>query len=266
MPLTAILIGLVVGLSLGALGGGGSILTVPALVYLLDQEPKAAVTGSLVIVGITSVMALVPHAREGRVRFVQGAVFGLLGIAGSVVGSALSARVPSQVLLVGFSALMLLVAVLMLRRSSRRGGDAPTVGLPPVVQRGPVRVDWARALRIAVAATGVGLLTGFFGVGGGFVLVPALVLALGFPMPVAVGTSLLVIAINSATALASRGGHGIDLDWAVIAYFTAAAIIGSLMGGRLASRVPPAILTRAFGVLLIVVAIGIGVQSLGITG
>ncbi len=258
---TAVLVGLVVGVSLGALGGGGSILTVPALVYLLGQEPKAAVTGSLVIVGITSVMALIPHWRAGRVQVIKGIVFGVLGIAGSLVGSMLSARVPSQVLLVGFAALMLLVAVLMVRRASRTSGTDHAEELPPVIRRGPLRVDWARATRIALAASAVGLLTGFFGVGGGFILVPALVLALGFPMPVAVGTSLLVIAINSVTALVSRAGHDIAVDWTLIAVFTGAAIVGSLLGGRLASRVPAAVLTRAFAVLLVVVALGVGAET-----
>jgi uncharacterized protein len=111
-----------------------------------------------------------------------------------------------------------------------------------------------QGLRIISAATGVGLLTGFFGVGGGFVIVPALVLALGFDMPAAVGTSLLVIAINSATALAARLGSHTSLDWPLLGVFTVAALAGALAGNRVASRVDASRLTAAFTVLLVAVA------------
>jgi uncharacterized membrane protein YfcA len=250
-------LGLVIGLALGALGGGGSILTVPALVYLLDQDPRTATTSSLLIVGSTSLIALVPHARAGRVRSVQGLMFGALGTAGSFAGSALSSHVPAQVLLTAFAGLMLVVAALMLRRSLRPGDPSghqdPTA--EPFLTLHPLTCACPRLAKLVVIATVVGLLTGFFGVGGGFVLVPALVLALGFPMPVAVGTSLLVIAVNSATALAARVSvAGTHLDWRLIAAFTAAAIVGSLLGGRIASRVPHRQLTRAFAALLVGVA------------
>ena len=262
----AIPLGLLVGLALGALGGGGSILTVPALVYGLDQDPHVATTSSLVIVGTTSLVALVPHARGGRVRVGQGLLFGALGTGGALAGSALAANVDPDVLLTAFAGLMALVAVLMLRRSRvADGGSAPAsdLTLEPMLTLHPLRCACPRVVRLVVAASAVGLLTGFFGVGGGFVLVPALVLALGFPMPVAVGTSLLVIAVNSATALAARVGPvaAIDLDWALIAAFTAAAVTGSLVGGRLASRVDPRTLTRAFGVLLLAVAAYSAVRS-----
>ncbi|GAB3437105.1 sulfite exporter TauE/SafE family protein [Phycicoccus ginsengisoli] len=250
-------VGLLIGLSLGALGGGGSILTVPALVYLLGQDPRQATTSSLLIVGITSLIALVPHARRGNVRFGQGLVFGALGTAGSVAGSALAAHVRPAVLLSAFAALMLLVAVLMLRRSLGTGGadDSPhTSRAEPMLTLRPLACACPRVAKVVVTATAVGLLTGFFGVGGGFALVPALVLALSFPMPVAVGTSLLVIAVNSATALGARVTSGTSLDWGVIAAFTAAAVAGSLVGGRVAARVAPRHLTRAFAVLLVVVA------------
>jgi uncharacterized membrane protein YfcA len=259
----AIPLGLAIGLSLGALGGGGSILTVPALVYLLDQSPRSATTGSLLIVGITSLSGMLTHARAGRVRVVQGVVFGVLGIAGSWAGSKLSATVAPQVLLAAFSGLMLVVAAIMFQRSRRGGrgdgGDDDEAG--PVVTLRPLACHCPRALKVLVTATAVGLLTGFFGVGGGFAVVPALVLSLGFSMPVAVGTSLLVISINSASALAARFGTGIDLDWPLIAAFTAAAIVGSLLGGRVASRVRPVTLTRAFTVLLVLVAVYTAARS-----
>lgn len=255
----AVPLGLAIGLALGALGGGGSILTVPALVYVLGQDPHTATTSSLLIVGTTSLIALVPHARAGHVRVPQGLMFGALGIGGAVAGSALSGHVDPEVLLAAFAVLITVVAVLMLLRS--RGADAggaaaSDLTAEPMLTLRPFTCACPRVLRLVVTATVVGLLTGFFGVGGGFVLVPALVLALGFPMPVAVGTSLLVIAVNSASALAARLGSGVasDLDWRLIAVFTAAAVAGSLVGGRLTSRTDPRVLTRVFAVLLLVVA------------
>jgi uncharacterized membrane protein YfcA len=279
MLLIALPVGLVIGLSLGALGGGGSILTVPALVYLLDQDPHSATTGSLIIVGITALSGSVAHARAGRVRVAQGLVFGILGVAGSYVGSRLSASVDPHVLLTAFAGLMVVAAGAMYRRL--RASRALAVAAPPVAVTVPatdsgagaasppplataVRTDvrwWVSrrpapkaALKVLVAATVVGLLTGFFGVGGGFVIVPALVLALGFEMPVAVGTSLLVIAVNSAASLLVRLGSDVQLDWGLMALFTGAAVIGSIAGNRVASRVNPAKLSAAFIVLILVVA------------
>ena len=263
----ALPIGLLIGLSLGALGGGGSILTVPALVYLLAQDPRAATTGSLLIVAITALAGMASHYRAGRVRVVQGVVFGVLGIAGAYAGARLSATVAPAVLLAAFSVLMLVVAVMMVfrRRAQLRaatGGDVEAGSPSPVLQVRPTFFcDCPRALKVVVTASAVGLLTGFFGVGGGFVVVPALVLALGFTMPMAVGTSLLVIAINSTSALLSRTGHGVHLDWVLIGVFTLAAIVGSLLGGRLATRVRPQRLTAAFTMLLVAVALYTAVRS-----
>ncbi|EWT02550.1 membrane protein [Intrasporangium oryzae NRRL B-24470] len=265
MLLLAIPLGVLIGLSLGALGGGGSILTVPALVYALDQDPRTATTSSLLIVGVTSLIALLPHARARRVRFGQGLLFGALGTAGSFVGSALSSRVAPAVLLTAFSVLMLLVASLMIRRALRPALPGleldPTVD--PMLTLRPFACACPRVAKVVVTATAVGLLTGFFGVGGGFALVPALVLALGFPMPIAVGTSLLVIAVNSATALAARiGSGGTHLDWALIGTFTVAAVAGSLVGGRIASRANPRHLAMAFSVLLVAVALYTAARSI----
>jgi uncharacterized membrane protein YfcA len=286
--------GLLIGLSLGALGGGGSILTVPVLVYLLGQPPHAATAGSLLIVGITAAGGMIAHRRAGRVRLAPGIAFGVLGVAGSYTGTRLSSSVRPDLLLSLFAGLMLVAAAAMLRRrrgaagqhvpaaqsppaprqaaapgdlaaSALRGGAiTATLDKPAAAVLAPGRpVAWPRprgsaavrrGLKIIAAATGVGLLTGFFGVGGGFVIVPALVLALGFDMPAAVGTSLLVIAINSAAALAVRLGGPVALDWPLLGVFTAAALAGALAGNRLASRVDPARLGTAFTVLLIAVA------------
>jgi uncharacterized membrane protein YfcA len=246
MTLLAVLAGLLIGLSLGALGGGGSILTVPAMVYLLGQSPHQATTASLLVVGIAAVVGAAAHARAGRVRLRTGAIFGVLGIAGSYAGSRASAAVPADVLLAGFGLLMLAVAAVMIAR--RRGqGPARRAAAPTGGTR--------HTILVAAAATGVGLITGFFGVGGGFVVVPALVLVLGFDMPTAAGTSLVVIAVNSAAALAARAGHGsLTLNWALVGAFTAAAVIGVLAGGRLAGRASPQRLSAAFTVLIVAVA------------
>jgi len=292
----AIPAGLLIGLSLGALGGGGSILTVPALVYLLHQPPHAAATGSLLIVGITALAGMTAHLRAGRVRVAQGITFGVLGVAGSYAGTRLSASIKPDLLLALFAVLMLVAAGAMLRR--RRpvrsspgqaaqpgpGTGTPQAGTSDVLAADPprsaatvtldrlryatrpqVKTAWWQRLRagapagqnlkIVTAATAVGLLTGFFGVGGGFVIVPALVLALGFEMPVAVGTSLLVIAINSAAALTARFGSHVHLDWRLLAIFTVAALAGTFAGNRIASRVDASRLTAAFTVLLVAVAV-----------
>jgi uncharacterized membrane protein YfcA len=259
-----LLVGLLIGVSLGALGGGGSILTVPALVYQVGQDPQDATTSSLVIVGAASLVALVPHARRGNVRLGQGLAFGALGIVGSFVGSGASRLAPPAVLLTAFAALMLIVAALMGRRSlnSNRPNPRRTPPTNPLIAFHPYRCACPRVAMVLATATAVGLLTGFFGVGGGFTLVPALVLALSFPMPVAVGTSLLIIAINSATALAARATEGMHIDWPVIGIFTAAAIAGTLFGSRLVTKVAPHHLTRAFALLLIAVALYTATRSI----
>jgi uncharacterized membrane protein YfcA len=245
VTLIAVVAGLLIGASLGALGGGGSILTVPALVYLLGQSPHRATTASLMVVGAAAMVGAVTHARSGRVRLKTGATFGVLGIAGSYAGSLASAAVPANVLLAGFGLLMLTVAAVMMLR--RRGHAQPG--------RAAVSTGTRHTIMVASAATGVGLITGFFGVGGGFVVVPALVLVLGFDMSTAAGTSLVVIAVNSAAALAARAGHGtLTLNWPLIGTFAAAAVIGALAGGSLAGRASPQRLSAAFTGLVILVA------------
>jgi hypothetical protein len=275
VPLLALPVGVVIGLSLGALGGGGSILTVPALVYLLGQSPHGATMASLIIVGITALAGMVVHLRVGRVQVRAGLVFGALGAGGSYLGSRLSARVDPNLLLAAFSVLMIGAAINMLLRRRRHadpGGRrqrAARPARPGVEQAGAgavvVRTSAAQAavagpgrpvspLRVVVAASVVGLLTGFFGVGGGFVVVPALVLVLGFGMSSAVGTSLLVITVNSTSALLSRLGTHVQLDVAVLVAFTAAAIVGTVVGSHIASRTKPERLISAFAALLMAVA------------
>lgn len=255
MLLLAVPVGLLIGLALGALGGGGSILAVPALVYLLGQGAQEATTGSLVVVGLAAASALVPQARAGRVRWRRGLVFSALGVAGSVVGSRFGAAVDPDLLLLGFSGLLLVAAggmTLRRRRAAAGGEDQP----------GPSRGRAACLRRTALAATGVGLLTGFFGVGGGFVIVPALVLVLGFELPVAIGTSLLVIALNSGVALAARSATHPDIDVSLVAVFALAAVVGTWVGERAASRLPVARLDAAFRLMLLVLAAAMATSSL----
>ncbi len=278
--LVAIGFGLLIGLSLGALGGGGSILTVPALVFALGLTAQEATTGSLVIVGVTSAIACVGHARAGNTRWARGTTLGVFGIPASLLGSRLNAHVDADVLLLSFAALMLVAATGMLLRAREPRLDAPSSGAPLIdnpplpddkpagggVRTAPVgsRAGTGQG-RLVVAGLGVGFLTGFLGVGGGFVIVPVLVVLLGFTMPVAVGTSLLVIALNSAVALAARATDG-TFVWSVIVPFTVAAIVGSFAGKRVSDRVPASSLTRSFAGLLLAVAAYVGIRAvLGLT-
>jgi hypothetical protein len=260
-------LGFLIGLSLGAVGGGGSILAVPALVYVAGQDPKAATATSLVLVAITALVGVVSHARARRVRLRQGIVFGLVGLVGTIVGSRLNAAVDADALLLAFAGVMIVAAVMMARSANPRPSPTRSAGAATVAgAAGRPRpsststpwswraVDATTAVRLLVAGTGVGLLTGFFGVGGGFVVVPALVLALGVSMPEAVGTSMVVIVINSVVALAARLGDG-GVEWAVIAPFAVSSIAGVLAGSRLAGRQRGASLQRWFAGLLVAVAI-----------
>ncbi|MGE0878321.1 MAG: sulfite exporter TauE/SafE family protein [Acidimicrobiia bacterium] len=256
-------LGFLIGLSLGALGGGGSILAVPALVYAAGQTPKQATTTSLILVAITAVMGIVPHWRNGKVRWAAGTVFGLTGIGGSLLGTHWNKSVNPNALLLAFAALMVVAAWAMCRRNplscpmpSPRALNMNRSGTTVVA----TRVDAATALKVAVLGTGVGLLTGFFGVGGGFVIVPALVLALDFPMPEAVGTSLLVITINSLMALATRFQGG-SIEWKTVVPFTVASLAGVVAGGRMAEKRDPSSLQRYFVMLLIAVAAYTAVRS-----
>lgn len=258
--------GFLIGVSLGALGGGGSILAVPALVYGAGQGAKAATTTSLLVVGVTAVVGIVSHRRAGRVRVRSGLVFGAVGIVGSLVGSRLNRAVDPDVLLLAFSGLML-VAAWRMWASSRRPAPPPPAEVGAarpandvVAVRAEPVLTFAVAAKVAVAGTVVGFLTGFFGVGGGFVIVPALVLALRFPMPEAVGTSLLVIAINSAVALAPRVSTT-GIEWRIALPFAVAALLGVGVGTRLADRVEAATLTRLFVALLVAVALYTALSS-----
>ncbi|MFF8943462.1 sulfite exporter TauE/SafE family protein [Streptomyces sp. NPDC014864] len=234
--IVALVAGAVIGLALGGLGGGGSVLAVPALIYLLDFTPAAATTASLIIVTITSVTALVGHARDGNVAWRTGLLFAAAGIVPAMLAGALSSHLPEAVLTVAFAVIAALAALRMLRpQHTARSG----------------RVHAGKA---GAAGAGLGAVTGFLGVGGGFLAVPALVSVLGLTMRLAVGTSLLVITINSLAALTARAGSGVQLNWAVIAPFTAAAILGAWDGKRLSKKIKGKTLQRVFAYVLLAVA------------
>jgi uncharacterized protein len=247
-------LGLLIGLSLGALGSGGSILAVPALVIAAGQTPQEATASSLLLVCVASLSGLPRHWRAGRVRAAAGAVFGLTGIGGSFAGTALNRHIDPNVLLLAFSGLILVAAWRMVTAcpTCTRSGEAEALERGTTTRS--VVLDPRRALMMLAAGSGVGFLTGLFGVGGGFVIVPVLTLLLGFAMPQAIGTSLLVVAINSAMALAARFGS-VRTDWTVAIAFTIAAVIGVEIGGRLADRVDAEGSLRAFASGLVLLAL-----------
>lgn len=259
--LVAVVAGALIGLSLGALGGGGSILAVPVLLAL-GQSPSQATTGSLVVVGVTSLAGAVTARRTGHVLLARGAAFGAVAIGGAVVGAHASSAVAEPVLLAAFAGLMLVVAGLMTarqlraRRSPAAGTHADRPRLDdPIISFSPTFMcQCPRALKVLVTATAVGLLTGFLGVGGGFLVVPALTLALALPMTYAAGTSLVVITITSTAALVTRAGTGIAPDWSLVAALTVTAVAGSVAGARLAARADTARLSAAFTALVLLVA------------
>lgn len=265
-PVLAVAAGLLIGVALGALGGGGSILAVPVLVYLLGETPVQATTGSLVVVGTTAVIGGLSAHRRGNLMLGMGLVFGAVSVGGAVVGARLSTHVDEDILLASFAVLMLVVGGLMLTRQlrHRRRPDPEAVErTEPIVRIRPtLELDAPRAVKLLAAATGVGLLTGFLGVGGGFLVVPALVLGLGLPMRFAAGTSLVVIAISSTAALAVRVGVGVQPDWALVLLLTAASAVGGFLGARVAARVDPRRLSGAFTGLVLVVAVYTAAQAL----
>jgi uncharacterized protein len=217
---------------------------------------------------VTALIGIVPHWKAGRVRVVPGIIFGLAGVGGSLLGSSANKAVDPDVLLLAFSVLMMVAAGAMWRRT-RGPAQSPDIGvatgadadLPDALTLTKVRVEPMVVLKVAVAGSVVGLLTGFFGVGGGFVIVPGLVLALGFTMPEAVGTSLLVIAINSAVALSMRIQGG-SVDWSVIVPFMTTSLLGLSVGTRVAGTKDPQVLQRWFVYLLVAVAIYTAGRSL----
>lgn len=244
----ALLLAVLVGVSLGLLGGGGSILTVPILTYLLGMEPRDAIAASLFIVGVTSAVSVFSHAKAARVRWKTGLIFGAAGMIGAFAGGIAGGYIPGAVLMLLFAVMMIATAIAMIRG---RKPEAESVGAGVGAGNAAAMLTVAKTkelplLRVLLNGFAVGIATGLVGAGGGFLVVPALNLLGGLPMAVAVGTSLLVIAMKSFAGL-SGYLFSAHIDWPVVLGFTALAVTGSFVGARLAGIVPERTLRKGFG-------------------
>jgi len=235
---------LAIGISLGLLGSGGSIFTVPALVYLAHEDEKVAIASSLGIVAGISLVAAVPYARRGEVDWRSVLRFGVPGIVGTYGGAWLGGHVGARFQLALLAVVMIAASGLMLRKPCDAGSSRE-------------HATWL----VALEGLAVGVLTGLVGVGGGFLIVPALVLLGGLPMRRAVGTSLVIITLKSLAGFAKYvqvlAGLGLAIDWRVLGLFTAVGIAGSLLGGRVSAWIPQRALQRTFAAVLVLAGAGI---------
>lgn len=231
-----------IGLSLGVLGGGGSILTVPVFVYVLGFGAKEAIVMSFPVVGATSLFGAIGHWRAGNVELRTAVLFGLVAMAGSYAGARLAVLVSGTAQLTLLAVVMLVAAASMLRT-------------PPAASEGEATGSGnkRRLVTVSIAGIAVGVLTGFVGIGGGFLIVPALVILAKTPMKQAVGTSLLVITMNSALAFLGYRGQ-VPIPWGFIALFTTVAVAGILAGTYLVRFVSVGALRRGFAAFLILTA------------
>lgn len=242
-----LVLALAIGLSLGMLGGGGSILTVPMLTYVAGLDPREAIATSLFVVGVTSAISALTHARRGFVQWRTGLVFGATSMAAAFLGAMIGEHISPTVLMVAFAVMTVATSVVMIR--GRRPCDGPDC-----------RAESSRLTLVAIGL-GVGMVTGLIGARGGFLVVPALALLAGLSMPVAVGTFLMVIAMNSFVGLV---GHlsSVHLQWTLVAAVTTTAVLGSLIGSNVAARVPAQALRKGFGWFVLTVGIVVLVQEL----
>lgn len=233
--LLAALLAVLVGVSLGLLGGGGSILTVPILLYVVGLETRPAIASSLLVVGLASAAAMAFHARSGRVRYGTGLSFGAASMAGAFVGGRLAHHFDGRLLLGGFIAMMVVTGAMMMRKRGEPKAARPTL------------------VKTVGIGLGAGALTGLVGAGGGFIVVPALAMLGGLPMAEAVATSLLVIALNSMAGFAGQIGH-VTVDFHVALPLALSAVAGSLVGVMFAARVKPESLRKGFAVFVLAMA------------
>ncbi|KUI30603.1 permease [Mycobacterium sp. IS-1742] len=242
---TGLGLGALIGVLLGLLGGGGSILAVPALVYGMGLGIEQAIPISLIVVAAASVVGVLPKIRAGQVRWRLAGIFAAAGVPATVAGSAIGRHLPQSVLLIGFAVVMVVAGIRLLT-------DQENTGTACEVRGG--RVNWRRcAPRSIGAGLLVGLLTGLFGVGGGFLIIPALVMVLGVEMATAIGTSLLIITANSVAGVLSHL-DAVTVDWTVTGVFVAAAMAASLVAGHLGTNIDTARLQRWFAYLVFAVA------------
>jgi len=232
-------LGFGIGLSLGLLGAGGSILTVPALVYLVGQTPQAAVSTSLAIVGVNSLSGALIHRAQGTLDWKVAFTFGGAGMLASYLSVSLSSRLSPEALLLTFALLMLIIGLTLFFRRDRE--VEPTYSAKPF-------------LLVLASGAGVGVLTGVLGVGGGFLIVPALVMLVGLPVPMAVGTSLVVIAMNSLAGFLGHAERG-PFDFILILIFTLAGLAGTFAGAKLSSQISASKLQKMFAGFVIALAL-----------
>lgn len=281
MILTALAVGALIGLVVGALGAGGGILSVPALIYLLGVAPHEATSASLVIVLFTALAALGGRIGKNTICYQIALVFAALATVGTWLGSLANQAVSADLLMYAFALLLICVGLVMLRRAypglfrgaaragssgvfsddgaaaaDNAGGTGSTPALRAVSAMGEVTSIGAVPLwRVALVATITGALTGFFGVGGGFAIVPALTLVLHLPIKRAASTSLLIMAITAVVALVARAQTSLNLDLGVIGAFTVASMLGAVAGAPLTRKVSSQKLTASFAALLLAVAV-----------
>lgn len=241
-----------IGVALGLLGGGGSILTVPILVYVVGIAAHEAIALSLLIVGVTSVAAALPHARSRRVQWRTALLFGATSMVGAFAAGKLARFIPGAVLLLLFGVMMLVTALAMMRGGQQEAGEEGTDRERPLRE--------LPLIKIVLEGLGVGAITGLVGAGGGFLVVPALVIFGKLPMRTAVGTSLVVIAMKSFAAFAGYAATT-HVDWGFAAMAIAAAVGGSFLGSGLSSRLSQGLLRRGFAWFVIVMAVFILAQE-----
>jgi len=248
MSISIIFAGLATGILLGIFGSGGSIITTPALLYLLNVDAKSAIAMSLGIVAMTATITALQHWHKGNVNLKITAVFGLFGVIGTFAGAKLGIITPVVIQLSVFALVMYAAAWKMLKPAPQHKsvGAACTECVDGYCDD----LDYRE---IAVHGIAVGILTGVVGVGGGFLIVPALVLLSGLPMKQAVGTSLSIVALKSFAGFAGYAG-AVAIDYSLMAIFTGIAITGSIAGSMLADRLPADLLKRGFGSFLVLVA------------
>lgn len=251
----AVFAGIATGLVLGIFGSGGSIIAVPALLYLLHLGPKEAIAMSLGIVAVTATISAIDHWRHHNVNLRISAVFGLFGVIGTYAGARMGVLAPATIQLVLFALVMYAAAWKMLAKPAATAVAAPTE-LPA-----DEAIFGRRMAHIAGHGVVVGVLTGLVGVGGGFLIVPALVLLSGIAIRQAIGTSLAIVAAKSYAGFAGYLG-AVPIDYSLMGIFTAITVVSSLIGTRLARRLPGNLLKRGFAWFLVIVATYILYKSL----
>jgi len=247
--LEALVVGIAIGGVLGLIGAGGAVVAVPAFIYVFGFSPLEATTASLAVVAVSAASGSVPRFRLGQVHLRQALLFWGLGIVGTLAGSRLSTVLPESLIVAGFAVVMLGAALAMWRKSSATESTGPRH-----------RAPWL----LPVVAIAIGLLTGVFGVGGGFLIVPALVLVFGFPFGIAAGTSLVVVALNSVTALVFKYDTWHQIPWHIPVLVIVGGLIGSVVASTLNGRVSQRLLERSFAALLVVLAAWMAIDTLAL--